>query len=140
MSSFLQTFEEYICVDVIESAWHWFNKKLKAITTFDELLKCHEEFLEQRILDRSMMGRKQTKVASFLIEIFVQVQLFAQKVSEYTVMHDSGTEEAEEIWDELRQAVETYEDKSRFFATFVTQLSTRGYYRELNSRLQQHVA
>ena len=31
MAAFLQSFEEYLCVDVIESAWHWLKNQLQQV-------------------------------------------------------------------------------------------------------------
>ena len=135
MAGFLQSFEEYLCIDVIESAFHWLNQQVKKTTTFEDLVKTHKEYVETRILDRVMMGRKDTKIAGFLQEILMNIQSFVGKVHEYGMVEDNSML-AKELLDEIKQRVESYEDNSRFFQKFVEQLSQKGYYRSLNVRLQ----
>ena len=137
MAAFLQSFEEYLCVDVIESAWHWLKNQLQQVQTFDELVKVHREYLETKILDKCMMGRTDSKIANFMTEMLKAMQNFVVKVTEFAPVDEDLSEGAVEIWDEVTQTVEDYGDRSSFFVQFVAQLATKGYYRELYGRIAQ---
>ena len=97
----------------------------------------HREYLETKILDKCMMGRTDSKIANFMTEILKTMQNFVIKVTEFALADEDLSEVAVEIWDELRQTVEDYGDRSRFFVKFVEQLATKGYYRELYGRIAQ---
>jgi len=49
---------------------------------FEDLIKIHNEFLD-KILDQSMLGRKETKIAQFIVQILVSIQKFCALVQEY---------------------------------------------------------
>lgn len=87
--------------------------------TFDELVKAHREYLETQILDKCMMGRTDSKIANFMTEILKTVQSFVIKVTEFAILDEDTSQLAADIWDELRQTVMDYEDRSRFFVKFV---------------------
>ena len=70
MHSFTCTFEQYIMVDAIDAGWQSFRKKLQKVQVFEDLVLTHNQFLD-KILDRSMLGRKETKIAQFISQIFV---------------------------------------------------------------------
>ena len=58
----MSTFEEYLMIDGIESGWLSLKSQMSSIQIFEDLIKIHNEFLD-KILDKSMMGRKETKIA-----------------------------------------------------------------------------
>lgn len=62
MHNFMSTFEEYIMIDAIEAGWEALKKKMANIQVFEELISMHNEYLD-KILDKSMLGRKETKIA-----------------------------------------------------------------------------
>lgn len=65
MHSFVSTFEQYTMIDAIDAGWQAFNKKLRTIQVFEDLISIHNEYLD-KILDKSMLGRKETKIAQFI--------------------------------------------------------------------------
>ena len=65
MHAFMSTFQVYLMIDAIEGGWHSFRKQLSSLQVFEDLVQAHDSFLE-RILDRSMLGRKETKIAQFI--------------------------------------------------------------------------
>jgi len=66
MHSFMSTFEEYLMLDAIDAGWQNLKKKLSTIQVFEDLISIHNEFLD-KILDKSMLGRKETKIAQFIV-------------------------------------------------------------------------
>ena len=64
MQGFMHTFAEYLLIDTIEAAWQWLNKTMQTVQAFEQLQSLHNtEYLDVRVLDRSLMGRKESKVA-----------------------------------------------------------------------------
>ena len=70
MHNFMSTFEEYLMTDGIEAGWESLKAQMANIQIFEDLIKIHNEYLD-KILDKSMMGRKDTKIAQFITHIFV---------------------------------------------------------------------
>ena len=52
-------------IDAIDAGWQSFNKRLRSIQVFEDLISIHNEYLD-KILDKSMLGRKETKIAQFI--------------------------------------------------------------------------
>ncbi|KAK3261906.1 hypothetical protein CYMTET_29215 [Cymbomonas tetramitiformis] len=46
MMHFLQNFEYYMTVEVLEPNWHVMDSRLRAASTVDEVMTCHDEFLD----------------------------------------------------------------------------------------------
>lgn len=82
MHNFMSTFEEYLMIDGIESGWLSLKSQMSSIQIFEDLIKIHNEFLD-KILDKSMMGRKETKIAQFITQIFINIQKFCCLIQEY---------------------------------------------------------
>jgi hypothetical protein len=49
-------------VDAVDSRWEHLKKKLSSVQVFEDLVQLHIDYLDQ-ILDKSMLGRKETKIA-----------------------------------------------------------------------------
>ena len=62
MHNFVSTFEEYLMVDAVDSRWEHLKKKLSSVQVFEDLVQLHNDYLDQ-ILDKSMLARKETKIA-----------------------------------------------------------------------------
>lgn len=130
----MHTFAEYLLIDTIESAWQWLNKTMQTVQAFEQLHQLHStDYLDGRILDRSLMGRKESKVAQFMSEILICIQKFVTKVRESAI--DMVTGYDEEGWEQVTALADQFQEQSVFFAKFVEQLSNKGFYRELNARL-----
>lgn len=84
MHGFTCTFEQYIMIDAIDAGWQSFNKRLQSIQVFEDLISIHNEYLD-KILDKSMLGRKETKIAQFISQIFICIQKFCSLIQEYQV-------------------------------------------------------
>ena len=65
MHNFMSTFEEYLMIDAIEAGWESLKKKMANVQVFEDLSSIHNEYLD-KILDKSMLGRKETKIAQFI--------------------------------------------------------------------------
>ena len=70
MHSFMITFEQYLMIDAIDSQWLLFYKKLIKVQVFEELVQLHNSMLD-KILDLTMIGRKETKISEFIQQIFI---------------------------------------------------------------------
>ena len=79
-----------------------------------------------------MLGRKETKIAQFIAQIFVTNQKFCSLIHEYQSQllgSYTATQDLEALRDQFKE-------QTLFFKKFVQQLSLKGHYRELNVRLQ----
>jgi hypothetical protein len=79
-----------------------------------------------------MLGRKETKIAQFISQIFVGIQKFCSLIHEYqSQILESYT--ATQDFETLR---DQFHEHTRFFKKFVQQLSLKGHYSELHVRLE----
>ena len=83
MHNFMQTLQEYIMIDAIEAGWQIVKNRMSEIQVFEDLILMHNEFLD-RMLDKSMLGRKETKIANFITQIFITIQKFCSLIREYS--------------------------------------------------------
>jgi len=130
MHNFMSTFEEYLMIDAIEAGWEALKKKMASIQVFEELISIHNEYLD-KILDKSMLGRKETKIAQFITQVFECIQKYCALVHEY----QSAVITSESAFEEFLTLKEQFVDQTRFFRRFVAQLAVKGHYRELNGRI-----
>jgi len=82
MQAILSSFEEYIKVDAIEALWLGFKSRLAAVQVFEDLMKLHSEFLD-KVLDKTLHGRMETKIAQFICKILLSVQKLCASVRLY---------------------------------------------------------
>ena len=100
------------------------------IQVFEDLISMHNEFLD-RMLDKSMLGRRETKIANFITQIFITIQKFCSLIREYS----TDVVKSQESLDEFQALKTQFSDQTKFFHKFVGQLSQKGHYRELWGRI-----
>ena len=130
MHTFMSTFEHYVMIDIIDSNWSEFIKKLSKIQVFEDLIQLHNSFLD-KVLDMTMLGRRETKIAEFIGQMLICIQKFAALVhdNQFQIIESGPMQDVEVLHDQFK-------DQQQFFMKFVEQLASKGHYQELNIRLQ----
>ena len=101
-------------IDAIEAGWQTVKNRMSEIQVFEDLISMHNEFLD-RMLDKSMLGRKETKIANFITQIFITIQKFCSLIREYS----SDVVKSEEPLAEFQSLKNEFSDQTKFFHKFV---------------------
>ncbi|KAJ3061443.1 hypothetical protein HDU98_002651, partial [Podochytrium sp. JEL0797] len=77
MLMFVQQFLHFICFDVIEPSWRVFEAELVKVTTVEEVLKIHNDFLDTCLKDCLLTNQKLLKHFGSLMKVCTDFSLFA---------------------------------------------------------------
>ncbi len=92
MLHFLTNFQYYMMVEVIEPNWSGLQQKLKHVSTVDEVLSWHSDFLD-RCIKNCLIGHHQLlKIITKLMECCAQ---FAEFIERFTVQTSARSEQEE---------------------------------------------
>jgi len=81
MLHFLQNFQYYIMIEVLEPHWHELERRLESVNTVDELMKHHSEFLDTCLRECLLTHQGLLKT---LAKIMTTCLLFAEQVGRFT--------------------------------------------------------
>ncbi len=69
MIHFVTSVHSYIMVEVLESSWSTFRKRLSKVSDLDELIACHEEF-QAGIIERALLSPRHEAIFKQLRKLF----------------------------------------------------------------------
>lgn len=91
MLNFIQNLEYYMMFEVIEPHWHTFQSKMLEVSNVDEVLLCHNDFLESCLKDCMLTFPELLQVVVRLIKLCVTFSNFMQKTHQYAVEAELST-------------------------------------------------
>jgi gamma-tubulin complex component 2 len=71
MLSFVQQILAFVTFEVLEPNWHALEGKLQKVTTVDQLLRDHEDFLDTCLKESMLTSSKLLKVGIFTLLRFI---------------------------------------------------------------------
>lgn len=82
MQHFISMMEQYALTEVIEASWKNFKDSLTRIQDFEDLIKLHNDFLDQ-ILVKCFIDKKDHKVMGLISNLYEFVNKLNKLVKEY---------------------------------------------------------
>ena len=79
MLNFVQSLQYYMTMEVLEPNWSLFEKKLSQVSTIDDVLQAHTDFLDTSLRDCLLSDRNILKTVSRLMELCLH---FSQHMQE----------------------------------------------------------
>nr|XP_042898815.1 gamma-tubulin complex component 2 isoform X2 [Parasteatoda tepidariorum] len=94
MLNFIQNLDYYLTLEVIEPHWNDFFRKISQVTNIDEVLDCHNDFLEKCVDDCMLTNPGLLQVLATLMKLCADFSIFLQgfmkcSETEVSIMGDS---------------------------------------------------
>ncbi|KAF8792059.1 gamma-tubulin complex component 2-like isoform X2 [Argiope bruennichi] len=80
MFNFIQNLDYYLTLEVIEPHWNDFFRKISQVTNVDEVLFCHNDFLEKCVEDCMLANPKLFQVLATLMTLCADFSIFLQGI------------------------------------------------------------
>jgi gamma-tubulin complex component 2 len=103
MLNFVQSFQYYMTMEVLEPNWSAFEKKLAKVSTIDDVLQAHTDFLDSSLRDCLLSDRNILKTVSRLMELCLHFSGHMQEQVEGGEEDDSLSLSREELGDSGRR-------------------------------------
>lgn len=78
MLNFIQNLDYYLTLEVIEPHWSDFFKKISQVTNVDEVLHCHNDFLDKCLYDCMLTNPKLLQILATLMKLCVEFSIFLE--------------------------------------------------------------
>lgn len=131
MHHFFSTLEEYIMIDVINTAWQNLRNSLPTLNTFEQLVELHRDQLDF-MMEKCFLQRGKT---SRVVETLNKMCNFAFKICQMVKEHGVDVVRDLDARTELMEIQSSFNEYNRFLYQLVKQLTEKGQFRDLFLRL-----
>lgn len=91
MLNFIQNLDYYLTLEVIEPHWNDFFRKISQVTNVDEVLFCHNDFLEKCVGDCMLTNPRLFQVLATLMTLCADYSIFLQGIMRNSMDVETST-------------------------------------------------